>query len=281
MARSRYGISISNGLIDDVQEPSESFDVVWMDNSLEHTFDPLGTMLTAFRLLRKGGAFLIFVPNGQGMSTKYLDQHMYWGHWFLYTPLTLSRMLARVGFRVQKVHASQSAAGAGMLGHTTSVGLVDPKVKEGIDVEGIMPAFNVVAGGPRIEPVLTRTPCYSDFFTILAVKPEDAPEVSPLDSELRAIADQSLLHRTAVTISKTPASPGPDLAAPHNLIASLEGRIIRQPDGDAVYVVENGIRRRVLSETWVAAEGFRLPDDATLVQPNIFAMMPEGPEIRE
>jgi SAM-dependent methyltransferase len=272
-ALSRYGISITNGLIDDVNEPNESFDIVWMDNSLEHTFDPLGTMLSAFRLLRKGGAFLIAVPNGEALSVKFLDEHMLWGHWFLYSPLTISRMLTRIGFTVTKLNAVQTE--------------VNPHLKEhGVDTDAILPTFHVVVPGRRsIEHVLSHTPCYSDFFTMLAIKPEDAPEVSPHESELRGIATGSLQHRKAVTLCGTPKDPGPDLAEPGILIAGLEGRLIRQPDtasdSGKVYFVENGIRRWVLSRKWLDAQGFWYPDDVTVIRPELFSLLQEGPEIAD
>ncbi|MEO8133222.1 MAG: methyltransferase domain-containing protein, partial [Betaproteobacteria bacterium] len=239
--------SITNGLIDDVLEANESFDVVWMDNSLEHTFDPLGTMLTAYRLLRKGGALLIFVPNSEALIVKHLDQHMYWGHWFLYRPLTLFRMLARIGFSVTKLHASQ-----------TDINL---ELRRLVDVGAVGPALKVMVPGPHaIERVLDSTPCYSDFFSVLAVKPEDGPELSQQESELREIARNSLLQRAGLDIrpDSENLSRGPN--PPAIAIASLNYRIICESSVPLncakVYFVENGVRRWVLSTDWLAAQGF-------------------------
>jgi 2-polyprenyl-3-methyl-5-hydroxy-6-metoxy-1,4-benzoquinol methylase len=73
MARTLYGLEIGNGLIVDVDVPDDYFDLIVMDNSLEHTFNPLETLLIAFRKLRKNGGLFIFVPNSEGLSTQYLD----------------------------------------------------------------------------------------------------------------------------------------------------------------------------------------------------------------
>ena len=286
MAQSRFGLSITNGLIDDVQESSESFDIVWMDNSLEHTFDPLSTMLTAFRLLRKGGAFLIFVPNGDALIVKHMDQHLYWGHWFQYTPPVLFRMLTRIGFSVEKLHASVVAAGdpRERLHHRFSekpAGTSLPDLAQrGVDVDAVLPAFHVVATGERIGPVLSRTPCYADFFTMLAIRPEDAPEISPLDAELRAVAGQSMLHRKTVNIVETPRDSAPDISDRRVLLASLEGRLVcvegTASESVRSYFIENGARREVLSAEWLEARHLLLPDDATAIAPELFALLPEG-----
>src|SRR5690606_12666642 len=103
VARERYGLEVANGLIHDVRERGESFDLILMDNSLEHTFDPLSALLASFRLLRKGGGLFVFVPNADGLSTLHLNDNVHWGHWFLYTPRVLVRMLESIGFRVVRV----------------------------------------------------------------------------------------------------------------------------------------------------------------------------------
>jgi SAM-dependent methyltransferase len=272
-ARERYGISITNGLIDDVEEPNESFDVVWMDSAFEHVFDPLGTLLSAFRLLRKGGALILFVPNDQALSVKYLDEQMLWGHWFLYSPLTLFRTLTRIGFSVEKLNASQRE--------------VNPRLREfGVDIDAILPAFNViVAGRQAIEHVLSLTPCYSDYFTIIAIKGEDAPEISPRESELREIASKSLVERQDVDISMVPSKRDPNIDGPEALIVSLEGRLIRLPDSaidnGKVFFVERGIRRWVLSRKWLDDRGFWFPDDVIELRPELFSRIPEGPDITD
>ncbi len=268
LARERYGLSIVNGLIEDLQEPNASFDVVWMDNSLEHTFDPLGTMLTAFRLLRPGGACVIFVPNGEALSVRYLDQHMYWGHWFLYSPYTLFHVLRRIGFSVVKLSATQAT--------------VAPELaNQGIDIGLLHPALRVaVPGEERIGRVLSHTPCYSDFFTMMAIKPEAAPVLSRQESELRQIAAGSLIERRSVRIAESGSKkPSGD----NEMIAGLDGRLVRRSDGgpeaDKVFYVDNGVLRWVTSRSWLEERGFCFPDDVTPIEPALFECLPEGPAV--
>ena len=271
MAHERYGLTIANGLIADLPDANESFDVVWMDNSLEHSFDPLGTLLAAWRLLRKGGALVILVPNSDALHVQLLDWHMYWGHWFLYSPLPLFRLLTRIGFTVIKLKATQEE--------------FSPELpRRGVDIDKLRPLFHVAApASSHLEQVLLRTPCYADFFTMVAIKPENANEVSPNEGVLKEIAAASRLQRDSVRLR--PDAQNSDIQFPTTgtLINSLERRLIRQPDGvensDRVYFVENGIRHWVLSASWLQARGFWFPDDVAAIPSDLFLQLPEGPPL--
>src|SRR5262249_54507471 len=125
----------------------------------------------------------------------------------------------------------------------------------------------------------------SDFFALLAIKPEDACEISPREFELRAIAEKSMVQRTAVNLSSRQNSSAPDPVEQANLIHSLEGRLIRRPGSDVesekAFFVQNGVRRWVLSKKWLDAQGFWYPDDVTTVPPEVLSQLPEGAEIAD
>lgn len=187
-ARERYGLEIEQGLIQDVSAPDEHFDLLIMDNALEHTFDPLGTLLAAFRLLRKGGGFFIFVPNPDGLSTRFLHQNAHWGHWFFYPTRVLYRTLRQIGFRVPRLVAIQNP--------------INPELEaRGIDLEPYRACLAVTMSGEkdvarRVEEVV----CCSDFYNLLAVKPDDAGIRSDREGELARIAAASRLERDCVEI---------------------------------------------------------------------------------
>lgn len=198
LAAERYGLRIRNGLIHEVDASAGSFDLVLMDNSLEHTFDPLSTLLAAFRLLRPGGGLFVFVPSSQGLSTRHLDDNVHWGHWFLYSPAALVRVLDRIGFRTERLIAIQNP--------------INPRLAEsGIDVESRLDDLRVdLAGAEAVARGVVERAMLADYFNLLAVKPLDASERSPREDELAAVAAGSCVERKSVAIlsERAPSAAG-------------------------------------------------------------------------
>jgi 2-polyprenyl-3-methyl-5-hydroxy-6-metoxy-1,4-benzoquinol methylase len=187
-ARERYGLEIANGLIGDVAAPDEHFDIVVFDNALEHTFDPLGALLRAFRLLRKGGMLFVLVPNADSLHTRVANGNAYWGHWFFYRAQVLASTLGRIGFDVRRVVAVQ---------HTIHPDVVRAVPDLATYEEGLRVAL------PSEEEIrfrLPRTTLYADYFTLAAVKPESAGVCAAADAELRSLAASSMIERRGVEI---------------------------------------------------------------------------------
>ena len=180
-ARELFGLDIQNGLIEDLKAPEESFDWIIMDNSLEHHFDPLSALLRAFRFLRKGGYLCIIVPNADGLSTLYHEGNMYWGHWFAYTPKTLGLKLADIGYQVHGLIADQG-------------GLPPEKLRQGtVDLpREQLDQLAVREFGPNTLDYLKNHRCYADYFSLIAIKPNDAAVASPKEEKLLEIAHQSI-----------------------------------------------------------------------------------------
>lgn len=188
LAAERYGLSIRNGLIHQLAAPAATFDLVLMDNSLEHTFDPVGTLLEAYRVLRPGGGLFVFVPNSCGLSTLHLNDNVHWGHWFLYSPPALVRLLQRMGFRVERLIAIQNP--------------INPRLAEaGIDAQAQIDDLRVdLRNAEAVRDGVGSRRMVADYFNLLAVKPEGGGERSPSERELRALAAASLVERTTVEI---------------------------------------------------------------------------------
>lgn len=179
-ARELFGLEIQNGLIDDLDAPEESFDWIIMDNSLEHHFDPLSALLCAYRFLRKGGYLCIIVPNADGLSTLHYEGNMYWGHWFAYTPKTLGLKLDDIGYHVHGLIADQG----GRPPEKLMQGRVD-LTQEQTD------QLAVREFGPNTLDYLKNHRCYADYFSLIAIKPNDAARGSPQEERLQKIAQQS------------------------------------------------------------------------------------------
>lgn len=193
LASERYGLTLANGLIHDVSAADGTFDLVVMDNSLEHTFDPLSALMKAYRLLRPGGALFIFVPNAAGLSSLHFHMNLHWGHWFMYTPRVLCEALAQVGYEVTRV-----------IGHQHPV---NPAfAAQGIDVSSHHAGLAVFLETPeQVRREIGHRDICSDFFNLMAVKPESAAAAPAREQALRAIAQASMVQRKASHVSVKPA----------------------------------------------------------------------------
>jgi len=187
VARERYGVEVETGLLADLSAPDEHFDCAILDNSLEHTFDPLGTLLEVWRVLRPGGGVFIAVPNAEGVATRSMDLNAHWGHWFLFTPRVLYRALSRIGFRVTTLFARQRE-------------LRPELTARGVRIEDHREALDVALEGEAEVATIESTPARADFFHVVAEKPPSAPSRPAQADSLAAVAAASLREREAVEI---------------------------------------------------------------------------------
>jgi glycosyltransferase involved in cell wall biosynthesis/2-polyprenyl-3-methyl-5-hydroxy-6-metoxy-1,4-benzoquinol methylase len=193
-ARDRYGIRIENGLIHDIEAPDEYFDIIIMDNSLEHTFDPNSTLLRVFRLLRKGGCIFIAVPNSHGLSTQYLNVNAHWGHWFLYSPRVLHDFLSSIGFVVARIYAVQESVNQAI-------------IDQGCDIQPYKDGLRIsLSGEVEVSARIEKSGCFSDYFHLLATKPFQSGVSAECETTLLSIAQSSLQQLANVTINEGPAT---------------------------------------------------------------------------
>jgi SAM-dependent methyltransferase len=106
MARDRYGVEIVVG--DAVSAPVDGpFDAITMWHVLEHLPEPLAALERAAELLAPGGRLVVSVPNNDSWQARlggddwlHLDipRHIY--H---FTPGSLSQLVERAGFRVERI----------------------------------------------------------------------------------------------------------------------------------------------------------------------------------
>jgi len=88
-------------------ETEVRFDLVILNQTIEHLVSPAQVVEKAFELLAPGGRLLIETPSLDGIDAK-LFRHGYWGgyhfprHWTLFTAATLARLVGRAGFEGER-----------------------------------------------------------------------------------------------------------------------------------------------------------------------------------
>lgn len=107
-AREHFDIPVTDGDIRALDAPAESFDMLTMFDVIEHVRDPAGDIAAAYRLLKRGGMFILSTPNLDGLfpraSAPFARLLNHWPHpeppWHLYqfSVRTLSAMLESRGF---------------------------------------------------------------------------------------------------------------------------------------------------------------------------------------
>ena len=106
MGRSRFGLEIHHGVLEDVSLPDRTFDVITMQHAVEHLPDPVRTLRTAYRLLRPGGRLVVVTPNINSLARRIFARHWFsWDpprHLFLFSNRTLRRALTEAGFNVRQ-----------------------------------------------------------------------------------------------------------------------------------------------------------------------------------
>jgi SAM-dependent methyltransferase len=105
--RGSFGLPALAGSLPNAELAEESFDVITMWHSLEHTHEPLDVLRAAQQLLSSGGKLIVAVPNIDSCAFRWFGQS--WNaldlprHLVHFDPWTLRLMLHRAGFRQIRV----------------------------------------------------------------------------------------------------------------------------------------------------------------------------------
>lgn len=107
-AVNKSGITCHLGTFLDLKKEDSTYDLIAMNNYLEHTMSPLEELKKAWSLLRDGGVLSGEVPNFNSCDRFLFGR--YWGgnhvprHTFQFTAVTLTALLKQAGFRKVNVH---------------------------------------------------------------------------------------------------------------------------------------------------------------------------------
>lgn len=105
-ACSRLRLEVHHGTLADASLAEGSFDVITLNDVIEHLTDPLAALGTLRALLRPRGLLYLVTPNIRSLSARLLGGR-WWGlrpaHLYYFAPDTLSAMLEKAGFEVAQV----------------------------------------------------------------------------------------------------------------------------------------------------------------------------------
>jgi SAM-dependent methyltransferase len=103
LIRSKYGIEVVQGTIDTADFPAGAFDIITMNDVIEHLDDPGRALVKLRTWLRPGGLLYIVTPDIESLSAKLL-QGRWWGlrpaHIYYFSRKTMRALLHRAGFEV-------------------------------------------------------------------------------------------------------------------------------------------------------------------------------------
>jgi 2-polyprenyl-3-methyl-5-hydroxy-6-metoxy-1,4-benzoquinol methylase len=96
--------TVKTNPLEETQYNEYAFDVIRLNNVIEHVPSPKTLMQSVYNSLRPGGLFVISTPNFDSLSVTFCGKRwQYIGgddHIYLFTPKTISQMLKETGFRV-------------------------------------------------------------------------------------------------------------------------------------------------------------------------------------
>jgi hypothetical protein len=111
-AKANYNIDVQTGIFEEMELPSNHYQVVTMWETLEHIYHPKAAIERAFDVLAPKGILAISVPNlanlGFFMLREY-SAHRGGEHINFFSPDTLSRMLTDCGFKVVESHTTENS----------------------------------------------------------------------------------------------------------------------------------------------------------------------------
>ncbi len=99
------GRNIITGTLMDI-DAEETFDLVIMNNLIEHVIDPVEELKKAWAVLKPGGYIILETPNIASLDYKLTKK--FWGglhvprHTYLFSPFSLKLLASQTGFKIER-----------------------------------------------------------------------------------------------------------------------------------------------------------------------------------
>ena len=110
IARDYYRLDVFTGTLEEANYPDQRFDVVVMDDLIEHVGDPSELVRESCRILAPGGLLTMNTPNRAGLWHLLMGRR--WFHYkqsehlVFFSPRVITDLLDRQGFDVLDIHSS-------------------------------------------------------------------------------------------------------------------------------------------------------------------------------
>lgn len=155
VAKERFGLSVYEGTLEEVNFPDDTFDAITMHQVIEHVWDPMGTLQECRRVLKSSGRLVIVTPNIKSLGDR-LFREAWRGlevprHLYLFSPCTLRVCAEQAGLQVKHLYTTARSArwiwAASRLIHRNGILPGGSPKKQGLwlRLEGL--AFQVVEHG--------------------------------------------------------------------------------------------------------------------------------------
>lgn len=103
----KYGLNVKKKDLISAKFPENSFDLITMNQVLEHTTNPSEIINEIYRILKKNGALILAVPNYRSLAYKIFKEDWYQldvpRHLFDFSDMILARELSKRGFKIKKI----------------------------------------------------------------------------------------------------------------------------------------------------------------------------------
>lgn len=113
----RHGLNVRVGLFDPAAYAPASFDVVTLDQVIEHVSDPIQVLSGVALVLKAGGIAVLSTPNAEGWGARVFGRR--WIHWHapyhqqFFTPASMDRAARAAGMRVETSRTVTNSAWLG------------------------------------------------------------------------------------------------------------------------------------------------------------------------
>ena len=107
MAR-EAGLTVHQGKVQTAGLPANSYDLIFMIQTIEHLDDPPGVLEHIFTLLKPGGKLAIVTDNTDSIDFGWFKKR-YWGgyhfprHWNLFNKTSMTALATKMGFKVESI----------------------------------------------------------------------------------------------------------------------------------------------------------------------------------
>jgi len=163
----RKGLNVFLGELHEAKYPDNFFDVIILKDVLEHVHSPTSVLEEAFRILKPGGILKVGGPSfgvEARMSSRFWSLLNVPQHLYFFTPQTLSLLVRKAGFSIERVVHQPS--GAALLKSICKMVSIEPSILE----KNLYLKYTIQAPFELLSSFLCKTQLGSSAMTIIARK---------------------------------------------------------------------------------------------------------------